>query len=33
VGDFKRITLRINGGTNGMDDRLARFKVAQEVLA
>jgi putative chitinase len=33
VGDFKHITLRINGGTNGMDDRLARFKVAQEVLA
>lgn len=33
VGDFKRITLRINGGTNGMDDRLARFEAAKAVLA
>jgi putative chitinase len=33
VGDFRRITLRINGGTNGMDDRLALYEVAKEVLA
>lgn len=33
VGDFHRITLRINGGTNGMDDRLALFEAAKEVLA
>ena len=33
VGDFHRITLRINGGTNGMEDRLARHAVATEALA
>ena len=33
VGNFMRITRRINGGTNGMDDRMALYKVAKEVLA
>ncbi len=33
VGDFRRITLKINGGTNGMDDRLALYAAAQEALA
>lgn len=33
VGDFHRITLRINGGTNGMEDRMARHSSAMEVLA
>jgi putative chitinase len=33
TGDFTRITLRINGGTNGMADRLALYTAAQEVLA
>jgi len=33
VGDFRRITLRINGGTNGMDDRLALYEAAKGVLA
>ena len=33
VGDFMRITRRINGGTNGYADRLALFEVAQQVLA
>ena len=33
VGDYRRITLRINGGTNGMDDRLSRWEKAKEVLA
>jgi putative chitinase len=33
VDDFMRITRRINGGTNGMDDRLALYAVAKEVLA
>lgn len=33
VGDFHRITLRINGGTNGMEDRFARHAVATEALA
>ena len=32
VGDFRRITLRINGGTNGMDDRLSRWERAKGVL-
>ncbi|MDO8778115.1 MAG: glycoside hydrolase family 19 protein [Burkholderiaceae bacterium] len=33
TGDFTRITLRINGGTNGMADRLALYAAAKEVLA
>ncbi|MDO9235962.1 MAG: glycoside hydrolase family 19 protein [Aquabacterium sp.] len=33
VGDFRRITLRINGGTNGMADRLALYAAAKEVFA
>lgn len=33
AGNFERITRRINGGTNGMDDRLARLEWAQEALA
>lgn len=32
-GDFVGITKRINGGTNGLQDRLALFKGAQEALA
>ena len=31
--DFMRITRRVNGGTNGYADRLARYTVAQAVLA
>lgn len=31
--DFRGITLAINGGTNGYDDRLAYFKRAEEALA
>lgn len=33
VGDFRRITIRINGGTNGFDDRLALHQAAKTVLA
>jgi putative chitinase len=33
AGDQVRITKRINGGTNGLADRLALFEVAQRVLA
>lgn len=33
AGDFLRITKRINGGINGMDDRLAYYGRAQKVLA
>ncbi len=33
AGDQTRVTRRINGGTNGLADRLALFKVASEVLA
>ena len=33
IGDFDRITRRINGGTNGMADRLALYGKANEVLA
>jgi putative chitinase len=32
-GDQVRVTKRINGGTNGLADRLALFEKAQEVLA
>jgi predicted chitinase len=32
VGNFVRITRRINGGTNGFADRLARLEVATNVL-
>ncbi|MDM1710624.1 glycoside hydrolase family 19 protein [Pseudomonas sp. 165] len=31
-GDFLAITKRINGGTNGLDDRMAIYKRALEVL-
>lgn len=33
AGDFLRITKRINGGINGMDDRLAYWDRAKKVLA
>lgn len=33
VGDFEHITRRINGGTNGMADRLAHWERAKAVLA
>lgn len=32
-GDQVRVTKRINGGTNGLAERLELFKVAREVLA
>ena len=32
AGNFTRITYKINGGTNGMADRLARYASALEVL-
>lgn len=32
-GEFERITRIINGGTNGLEDRLAYFERAQKVLA
>jgi putative chitinase len=32
AGDFEGITLAINGGLNGADDRLAYFKKAEQVL-
>jgi putative chitinase len=32
LGDFRRITLRINGGTNGLADRQALYTAAQAVL-
>lgn len=32
-GDIERVTLIINGGRNGIDDRRARFAVAQAALA
>lgn len=33
AGDQVKITRRINGGTNGLADRLALFEVAKQVLA
>lgn len=33
IGDFERITKRINGGLNGFGDRLALWQKAQEVFA
>lgn len=33
AGDYTRLTKRINGGTNGLDDRLARWDMAKEALA
>ena len=33
AGDFLRITKRVNGGTNGLEDRLAYYERAQKVLA
>ena len=33
VGDFERITRRINGGLNGQDDRLALYSAAQAAFA
>jgi putative chitinase len=33
AGDQVRVTKRINGGTNGLADRMALFEKAQEVLA
>lgn len=32
VGDFMRITRKINGGTNGIEDRLVLWTSAKEVL-
>jgi len=32
IGDFKGITLKINGGLNGWDDRLALYAAAKKVL-
>ncbi len=32
IGDMMLITKRINGGTNGLEDRLALYKKAKEVL-
>lgn len=32
AGDFERITRRINGGTNGLADRLLLWRKAQEAL-
>ena len=33
VGDFRRITLRVNGGLNGLADRLALWDAAKATLA
>ncbi len=33
VGYFMRITRRINGGTNGYDQRVALWETAKEALA
>ncbi|KQQ40479.1 chitinase [Duganella sp. Leaf126] len=32
IGDQVRVTRRVNGGTNGLTERLALFAVAQQVL-
>lgn len=32
AADIERVTLLINGGTNGLDDRKARFDQAKKVL-
>jgi putative chitinase len=32
AGDFKRITRKINGGTNGLEDRIARWESAKLTL-
>ena len=32
LGDMKEITRRINGGYNGLEDRLRRYEVAKQVL-
>lgn len=32
VGDFRGITLRINGGTNGLEDRQALWDSAKQIL-
>jgi putative chitinase len=31
-GEFRKITLRINGGTNGIEDRTALYEAAKKVL-
>ena len=33
AGDQVRVTKRVNGGTNGLQDRLKLFAAAQKVLA
>lgn len=33
IGDFERITEVINGGDNGLEDRIARYDRAQKALA
>ncbi|KFE37327.1 Endolysin, partial [Yersinia ruckeri] len=32
ASDIQRVTLLINGGYNGIDDRKARFEMAKRVL-
>lgn len=33
TGDFRRLSVRVNGGNNGMDDRMARYAKARAALA
>ena len=33
IGDFKKITKKINGGLTGLDDRLARWEKAKQAIA